>query len=139
MMTVNALISAFSLSDTNGAHILANTNTVLKPRVKQNMMMTCVMLRWDENTKSMYYTGAGHEHLLVYKSKENKVYKVKTGGVALGMVKDSSKILKEQQIAFDPNDIIILYTDGITEARYRSDQNGILFGIDRIVESVMKC
>ena len=97
------------------------------------------VIRWDENTKSMYYTGAGHEHLLVYKSKENKVYKVKTGGVALGMVKDSSKILKEQQIAFDPNDIIILYTDGITEARYRSDQNGILFGIDRIVESVMKC
>ena len=41
--------------------------------------------------------------------------------------------------SFDPNDIIILYTDGITEARYRSDQNGILFGIDRIVESVMKC
>jgi phosphoserine phosphatase RsbU/P len=55
------------------------------------------------------------------------------------MVKDSAKVLKEQQIAFEPNDVIILYTDGITEARYRSDQNGILFGIDRIVDSVMKC
>jgi serine phosphatase RsbU (regulator of sigma subunit) len=43
------------------------------------------------------------------------------------MVRDSSKILKEQQIAYDPNDIIILYTDGISEARYRSEQNGILF------------
>lgn len=39
---------------------------------------------------------------------------------------------------FDKNDIIILYTDGITEARYRSEQNGMLFGIDRIVESIMK-
>ncbi len=55
------------------------------------------------------------------------------------MVRDSSKILKEQQISFDPNDLIILYTDGISEARYRSEQNGILFGVDRIVESVMKC
>lgn len=138
MMMVNALVSAFSLSDTNGANILANTNRILKPRVKQNMMMTCVMLRWDEEKKAMYYTGAWHEYILVYKAKENKVYKVKTGWVALGMVKDSSKILKEQQIAFEPNDVIILYTDGITEARYRSDQNGILFGIDRIVESIMK-
>lgn len=55
------------------------------------------------------------------------------------MVRDSSKILKEQQIAFEPNDIIILYTDGISEARYRSEQNGILFGVDRIVESITKC
>ena len=43
------------------------------------------------------------------------------------MIKDSTKILKEQQIAFVPGDIIILYTDGISEARYRSEQNGILF------------
>jgi serine phosphatase RsbU (regulator of sigma subunit) len=55
------------------------------------------------------------------------------------MVRDSSKILKEQQIAFEVEDVIILYTDGISEARYRSEPNGILFGVDRIVESIMKC
>ncbi len=139
MMMVNSLISAFAQYEKNGANILAATNSIVKPRVKQNMMMTCIMLRWDEQSKKMYYTGAGHEHLLVYKAKADKVYKMKTGGVALGMVRDSSKILKEQQIAFEQNDIIILYTDGISEARYRSEQNGILFGVDRIVESIMKC
>jgi serine phosphatase RsbU (regulator of sigma subunit) len=139
MMTVNALISALSLNELNGATILANTNRILKPRVKQNMMMSAVMLRWDAIHKAMYYTGAGHEYILVYKAKEQKVYKLKTGWVALGMVKDSSKILKEQQIAYDPEDVIILYTDGISEARYRSDPNGMLFGVDRIVESIMKC
>ena len=54
------------------------------------------------------------------------------------MIKDSTKILKEQQIAFIPGDIIILYTDGISEARYRSEQNGILFSVDRIIESIIK-
>lgn len=139
MMMVNALISALSLSELDGANILSNTNRILKPRVKQNMMMSCVMLRWDAVHRNMYYTGAGHEFILVYKSKEQQVYKIKTWWVALGMVKDSSKILKEQQIAFEPDDVIILYTDGISEARYRSEQEGTLFGIDRIVESVMKC
>ncbi len=47
--------------------------------------------------------------------------------MALGMMRDSSSILKEQQIAFDSEDIIVLYTDGISEARYRSEQAGILF------------
>lgn len=79
MMTVNALISALSLGETNGAVILANTNKILKPRVKQNMMMSCVMLRWDAGEKKMYYTGAGHEFILVYKAKEQRVYKIKTG------------------------------------------------------------
>lgn len=139
MMTVNALISALSLGELNWATILANTNKILKPRVKQNMMMSCVMLRWDSTHKAMYYTGAGHEYILVYKAREQKVYKVKTWWVALGMVRDSSKILKEQQIAFEVDDVIILYTDGISEARYRSEPNGILFGVDRIVESIMKC
>lgn len=137
MMMVNALISAFATEETNGARILAETNRILKPRIKQNMMMTCVMLRWNEKEKQLYYTGAGHEHLLVYKANEQKVYKIKSGWVALGMVRDSSKILKEQQILFDKNDIIILYTDGITEARLHSEQNGMLFGIDRIVKSIM--
>lgn len=53
------------------------------------------------------------------------------------MIKDATKILKEQQIAFIPGDIIILYTDGISEARYRSEQNGILFLVDRIIESII--
>lgn len=138
MMMVNALISAFSMNEVNSAKILAAANKILKPRIKQNMMMTCIMLRWDENTKQMYYTGAGHEHLLVYKDKDQKVYKIKSGWVALGMMRDSSSILKEQQIVFAPDDVIILYTDGISEARYRSEQNGILFGIDRIVDAVVK-
>jgi len=139
MMMVNALISALSLGELNGATILANTNRILKPRVKQNMMMSAVMLRWDAKNKMMYYTGAWHEFILVYKAKEQKVYKVKTWWVALGMVKDSSKILKEQQIAFEPDDVIVLYTDGISEARYRSDQDGVLFWVDRIIESIIKC
>ena len=138
MMMVNALISAFSISESNGANILAQTNAILKPRIKQNMMMTAVMLRWDATQKKMYYTGAGHEFILVYKLQENKIYKLKSGGVAIGMVKDSSKILKEQRIAFDPGDLIILYTDGITEARYRSEQNGLLFSVDRIIESIIR-
>jgi sigma-B regulation protein RsbU (phosphoserine phosphatase) len=53
------------------------------------------------------------------------------------MVKDSTKILKEQQISFDPGDIILLYTDGISEARYRSEQTGRLFSVDHIIGSLM--
>ncbi len=83
MMTVNALVSAFVSSEQSSATVLSETNRILKPRIKQNMMMTCVMLRWDDIAKTLYYTGAGHEYLLVYKAATNKVFKIKSGGVAL--------------------------------------------------------
>ncbi|PID84405.1 hypothetical protein CSB09_01175 [Candidatus Gracilibacteria bacterium] len=137
MMMVNALISAFSEKAVQGDYILGATNKVLKPRIKPNMMMTALMLRWDSINQKMYYTGAGHEYLLVYKADKNKVYKIKSGGVALGMMRDISRTLKEQPIPFTGNDIIILYTDGITEARYRSEQSGILFGVDRLINSIL--
>jgi serine phosphatase RsbU (regulator of sigma subunit) len=138
MMMVNALVSAFVSREENSAKVLAETNRILKPRIRQNMMMSAVMLRWDNKEKNLYYTGAGHEFILLYSKRENKVFKIKSGGVALGMVRDASKMYKEQQIRFEPGDIIILYSDGVTEARYRSEQNWLLFGIDKMVESILK-
>lgn len=138
MMMTNALVSAFVSSEENSARVLSETNRILKPRIKQNMMMSSVMLRWNDTEKSLYYTGAGHEFILIYSHRENKVFKVKSGWVALGMMRDASKIYKEQQIRFEQEDVVILYTDGITEARRLSEQNWLLFGIDRIVEAIMK-
>ncbi len=58
MMMTNALVSAFVSSEENSARVLSETNRILKPRIKQNMMMSSVMLRWNDTEKSLYYTGA---------------------------------------------------------------------------------
>lgn len=79
MMMVNALTSAFVSAEESSAKVLAETNRILKPRIKQNMMMSAVMLRWNETQKALYYTGAGHEFILVYSRRENKVFKIKSG------------------------------------------------------------
>ncbi len=138
MMVVNALISGFSKMLVNGASILVQTNEILKPRVKSNMLMTLLMIRWNSLEKRLYMTGAGHEYLLVYKKSGNKVHALKSGGVALGMTRDISKILKEVQIAFEPGDCLILYTDGITEARNGIRETDMMFGVDRLVQTVQE-
>ena len=53
------------------------------------------------------------------------------------MVRDITKVIEEKRIPLDVGDVVILYTDGISEARYRSEQNGMLFGTDRIIDSIM--
>jgi serine phosphatase RsbU (regulator of sigma subunit) len=40
------------------------------------------------------------------------------------MIKDISKLLKEQEIQFEENDILVLYSDGITEAINQPKKDG---------------
>ncbi len=138
MIMVNTLISAFSKTYISGAQILANTNEILKPRVKANLLMSLLMLRWDEKNKKMFMTGAGHEYLMIYKHKQKKCFRIKSGWVALWMIKSIHKLIKEQQISFEPNDIIVLYSDWVTEAinRPKRDWTEIMFWEDRLQKSI---
>jgi serine phosphatase RsbU (regulator of sigma subunit) len=54
------------------------------------------------------------------------------------MIKDVTKLLKEQEIKFEPNDIIVLYSDGITEAINKPKKDGSeeMFLEDRLVQSI---
>ncbi len=117
MMIVNALISGFSQMLESGAEILTKTNEILKPRVKSNMLMTLLMVRWNRESNALYLTGAGHEYLLLYKRATNAVERVQSGGIALAMTRDISKLIKERKVDFAPGDIAVMYTDGITEAK----------------------
>lgn len=138
MMMVNALISWFSKLLVNSAEIIANTNEILKPRVPSNMLMTLLMVRWNEIEKKLFMTWAWHEYLLVYKKEQQKAFKIKSGWVALGMTKNIFKIVKESQIAIEQWDIVILYTDGITEARNTNKEDWLMFWIDKLVDVIEK-
>jgi len=139
MMMVNALISAFSKFFRKGNDILAYTNEVLKPRVKSNILMTTLLIRWSEQEKRLFMTGAGHEYLILYKHQIGKCFKLKSGWLALGMTKNVHKILKEQEIKFDPYDIAVLYTDGITESinEPKKTDNSIMFGEERLINAIL--
>jgi serine phosphatase RsbU (regulator of sigma subunit) len=79
--------------------------------------MTLVMLRWQNNKQKLSFIGAGHEYILHYSMREKTVHAIKSEGVALKMVLNISKILKETPIDFQEGDVVLLYTDGITEAK----------------------
>ena len=140
MMMVNSLVSGFTKVYKNGHTILAKTNEILKPRVKANLLMTMLMVRWNEIDQRLFMTGAGHEYLMIYKHKQNKCFQIKSWWVALGMIKDISKVLKDQEIKFEKNDIIVLYSDGITEAINAPAKNGDeqMFGEQRLMDSIMR-
>ncbi len=133
MTMVNTLINAYAEIYETSYDIVVQTNRRLKTRIRSNMFMSMLMLKWDGMSKKMTYVGCGHEHVLVFRAKTNTIDVFPSGGIALGMVADNSKIIKEKELPMETDDVIVLYTDGITEAR---NMKGEMFGLNRLKELV---
>lgn len=135
MTMANSLIKVFSTIYDSPYEILVKVNNHIKHYVKSSMFMTMVMLCWDMKTEQLTYIGAGHEHILVYHSASGECEAIISGGVALGMVPDNSNMVKEQQIKFEDGDFVLLYSDGITEAKNTKEE---LFGLERLKNSFVE-
>ncbi|MBT6069079.1 SpoIIE family protein phosphatase, partial [Candidatus Peregrinibacteria bacterium] len=111
----NAIIYAYShLKEI--MQIMVKTNAILQAKSQANMFITLAMLSWNGKTKKMDYVSAGHEKILHYNSKKKAITELESGGIALGMVPDCSKLLKKHPIDLNKGDTIIIYSDGIPEA-----------------------
>lgn len=133
MMMVNTLLYVYLDQVNNTKDWLVKTNRTLKPRVNSTMFMTTVCLRWQSTTEKMFYTGAGHEHILIYRASEGVCEAIPSGGIALGMADDISEIAQERELVLHKEDIVILYTDGIPEARNAA---GEMYTLNRLKKSV---
>lgn len=133
MVMVNTMIRTLSEINTSGYDIILNTNRILKQRIEPRRFMTCVLLRWNSQEQKLYYTGAGHEHILIHRKSTGKCEIKQTGGIALGMVPDISKIIREEPIPLQPEDYVVLYSDGIIEAK---NMQGEMFGLQRLQAAV---
>ncbi len=140
MVMVNSLIEAFSRFLVKWDEILVNTNSILKPRLKANLLKTLLLVRYNSEEERLFMTWAWHEYLLIYKNKNKKCYKIKSGWVALWMLKDISKFLKEREIRLEQDDIIILYSDWITEAINQPERNWDeqMFWEERLINVIEK-
>jgi len=56
-------------------------------------------------------------------------------GIPIGLEADISAFIKTREIAFEKGDVILLHTDGVTEAE---NDAGELFGIERLCREALR-
>ncbi|QDT04576.1 Phosphoserine phosphatase RsbU [Rubripirellula lacrimiformis] len=86
---------------------------------------TAIFLRWEPSRNRIHYASAGHEPMLLLRGQELESFEAT--GLPLGV--DTSLDWETVSISLNPNDRLLLSTDGICEASNSSDQQ---FGRDRI-------
>ena len=86
---------------------------------------------YDENTRILTYTNAGHLSPLLICG--GKVSSLEVTGTVVGLFPKLT--YEEQSVRICANDLLIAYTDGITEPE---NAYGEEFGVDRLAENVLR-
>ncbi|HMK49535.1 MAG TPA: AAA family ATPase [Thermodesulfovibrionales bacterium] len=68
------------------------------------------------------WSGAGHEYILVMRDSGSRVEEVMAGGTVLGVFNLKEDDIAERSITLEKGDKVILYTDGVTEAKNVRDE-----------------
>ena len=111
-------------------------NNSLKAALKWWMFVTAIFFEYVYSEREIYYIGAGHDPLYIYRANMGRVEKVVPGWLALGVRKILNlESIHKKPLVLHQDDIIFGYTDGIPEAR---NKNGELFWLDRVQQMVME-
>ncbi|APF17472.1 protein serine/threonine phosphatase with GAF(s) sensor(s) [Caldithrix abyssi DSM 13497] len=78
--------------------------------------------------KKIIFTNAGHNPPILLKN-DGQIVWLKDGGIVLGFQPDIQ--FKQQELEFEHGDIILMYTDGITEAMNALEEE---FGEERLIK-----
>ncbi len=106
--------------------------------IKRGLFITLTYVSFDFKARKAIYSRAGHCPLLVYSASKKEAFYLEKGGIGLGIVGGSSFInnVSVEEYEIDEGDIVVLYTDGISEGR--SDNTEEMFGYDRMRDILEK-
>jgi serine phosphatase RsbU (regulator of sigma subunit) len=136
MLMVQSAVAGLVARDPNASPRDAVTivNRVLFENIRHRLLkddfVTFSLLRVSD--RRIVFAGA-HEHFLIVRNGSKRVESIATPGTWLGVLPDIARFTTETVVDLEPNDLVVLYTDGITEAR---NGRGEQYGFDRLCAAV---
>ena len=110
---------------------LNRSNTLLCRSTGRNKFVTFFYCILDARQHRLHYSNAGHDPPLFFPrwdSGPQPTVRLEAGGTVLGVLEDTS--YEEEVILLNPGDLLLLYSDGITEANGDAEEE---FGEPRLI------
>jgi sigma-B regulation protein RsbU (phosphoserine phosphatase) len=87
--------------------------------------------QYDPQTRILTYANAGHNSAYLYRMSTHEEIWLRPSGPAIGLMERF--LIQKREVQLEPGDILMLYTDGFTEA---TDQEGTFWSEDGLAEIV---
>lgn len=109
---------------------MAKVNYLLWESIERNQFVTAFYGILDVTNRTLTYTNAGHNPPILL-NKNGDLHFIDRGSVPLGMFRDTR--YHEYYLTTEPGEVLVLYTDGVTEAQNLAGEE---FGRDRLGKAV---
>jgi len=131
MALSRTLVRANVTDNSTASQAIQKANNLISQEAKMGMFVTLFYAVLDPEKKRLQYVNAGHNPPFVVKKNSGDVILLRASGIAMGVMDDVS--FEEKEIKLASNDVVVFYTDGITEAINRAGEQ---FGEKRLIEMI---
>ncbi len=131
--SIRTIISKNSSEKPN--QVLIELNKVIKEniallKVDRYMTITAIAL----SKEGLTYSGS-HQDIIVYRNATKSIESFPTYGTWVGMLDDIETYMQNYTITLNSGDLVLLFTDGITELNYNDTE---MYGDERLKESLIR-
>ena len=130
MSNLQAALRSQSLIYTDCAMSVQNTNKLLFRSTEASKFATLFYLVLDSVNHNLEYCNGGHDTPLLFKQKGDEV-ELPATGMLLGFMEESE--YKKEKIEIDNGDILLIYSDGVTEAMNVEKKE---FGLEKVKDLI---
>jgi len=130
MSNLQATLRSFTITGNLCKDIIANSNDLLYNSTEPSKFATLFYGILNPESNEIVFCNAGHNNPFLF-SADGNVKELKTGGLILGCMPDSE--YEEEKISINRNDIIVIFSDGITEAMNENEEE---YGEEKLKEFI---
>lgn len=137
MTMIRTAIRLESRGNRSAVDILARVNDFVTEDVRKGMFITLFLVVLDTQNRKISFASAGHNPMVLYRREDDKTFFLNPKGIPLGITLPDGisfeENLKGESIRLKRDDMLVIYTDGITEAMDRRKRQ---YGMPRFLEFI---
>lgn len=133
MMSSRTLLKGAAIGNFEPGKVLHEVNNLLCENNEASMFVTVFYGVFNPANKTLTYANGGHNPPLIVHPDGSSMPLPTTKGAILGVTVDAP--YEQNSVTLDSGDIVVLYTDGVTEAM---NGDGEEFGMERLHEVFTK-
>ncbi|MBE9471113.1 MAG: SpoIIE family protein phosphatase [Chloroflexi bacterium] len=120
MALSRTIIRTIALGGRSPSPALMRANELILNDSQSSLFVTAFYATLDTHSGRLTYANAGHNRPLWLQVRSGEIQEVTARGIALGVLESIE--LEEREIDVAPGDLLVFYTDGVTEAMNTSGQ-----------------
>jgi sigma-B regulation protein RsbU (phosphoserine phosphatase) len=135
MAQTRALVRAAACDEGDPAKILSKVNALLVPDLEENRFVSMIVAAIDPRTRTISYANAGHASGYILDGAGHVKMELRSTGVVLGVFAEAA-FVTERGPDLRGGDLLVLFTDGVTEAE---SPDGTMCGAEWALDLVRSC